>query len=388
MKVTLVSTFPPRRCGIGDFTAGYASELLRYSSGLQLRVLTYRDGVNESTMATGRMEIARELEPRISSKRMAELLRRSDPDIVHFQSSTFLHRPSVNAAIADACNFPLVTTVHDTPRSWRLFYTIPSLRRVYNKSRFLIAHSLEVSHALSVFHNIDSGRIVITPLGVDTSRFHPNANREGAVRLYGLEDRRTILYFGFLRPGKGIETLLKAWRGMKDGYPDATLVIAGGTPTAARQYGLMHDETEYPSRLRTLAQELGLETSVRFTGYVPAEVVPGLLAAASIIVLPYLGRISQSGPLHQAMSSGRPIVASQLQGFQSLIEDGKNGLLVPAADETALASAIRRLLDDRFFAETLGRNARELAERTLAWPIVVKRSAELYSAALDSREVT
>jgi len=385
MKVALVSTYPPRRCGIGDFTAAYASELARASDGVEVGVLTYPDGMGAGAGAMNGVEILRDLDPRSSPRQFAALIERLAPDVVHLQSSTFLHRPSLNSAIAEGCIPPLVTTIHDTPQSWRLFYTIPSLRQVYAKSRLLIAHSLQVSQTLSEFHKIDPGRIVMIPLGVDTSRFHPTVDCEDAIRSYELEGKNIVLYFGFLRKGKGIEVLLRAWSRVKDAHPDTVLVLAGGTPTAARRSGLLlHDETAYPLQLRVLAQNLGLGESVRFTGFVPDGLVPQLLAAAAIVVLPYLGRVSQSGPLLQALSSGRPVIASRLQGFQSLIQDGRNGMLCPPGDDLALSNAMDRLLREPSLAEELGRHAREYAETNLAWPIIADRMTDLYAEAVAS----
>src|SRR3990170_252306 len=378
MKVLWVTTFPPRRCGIGDYAADLADALTK-TEDLHLRVLTYRDGLSTGVTRTNGFEVSRALGGTVSARGLKSEIRTFEPDIVHLQSASFLHPPGVNGSLADSCEVPLVTTVHDTPSSWRVFHVIPGLRKIYKKTSCFLVHSRAVARTMSIFQGIDEGKVVEIAHGVDLDRYSPRSPRGEVLGRYGLEGQRIILFFGFVRPGKGLETLLEAWKKVESSFADAILVVAGGVPTEAMRYHLLlKSEARYPARIRRLTSQLGLSNRVVFTGYVPGLLVPGLLAAAEIVVLPYEGGVSQSGPLHKALASGCAIVATNVPGFQALLDDGNCGVLVPPQNPDALAEAIRTLLEDRVKARALGRQARETAENSLGWSTIAARTFGIY----------
>ena len=378
MDVLMISTFPPRRCGIGDYTADLVSELAS-NGGLQIGILTYRDGVSVELESRNTFEISRELETRTTPARILSLLKRSGADLVHLQSSSFLHHRSVNTAVARACPVPLVTTVHDTPGSLRIFYAIPSLRKLYRNSSRLITHSQGVSETLTGFHDIEGSRIVHIPMGVDTGRYHPGANGTEIRSKYDLRQKRIILFFGFLRPGKGLEILLRAWSLVQQSHSDSLLVIAGGIPTEARRYSfLSENEVNYPNRLQGLARQLGIGRRIVFTDYVPEQLVPGLMAAAEFVVLPYGGAPSQSAALLKALSSGKPVIATKTAGFQEYLEGGEDAILVSQGDVEALASSIALLLEDSDLARDMGSQARQKALKNHDWSLVAKKTSSTY----------
>jgi len=384
MNVLFVSTFPPRRCGIGDYTADLAFAMSNLG-GLRLRVLTYSDGVDAKFSQERGVEISRTLGQHPAEAVLAAEIEGFAPDLVHVQSSSFLHPSMVNRLIVRSCPAPMVTTVHDTPRSWRIFYAIPSLRGLYRKSRRLIVHSPSVRSTLKEFHGVDDSRIVRMPHGVDVEKYSPNAPTGEARARYALDHQRFILFFGFLRPGKGVETLLQAWQIIENSVPDTLLIVAGGVPSSSRTYFFnLLQEGDYPDKLVHQAKSLRLERRVRFTGYVPDELVPGLFASADAIVLPYEGSFSQSGPLHKALSSGRPLIASDVSGSTELLEHEKTALLSPAGDARSLAKAIRRVLIDRQLAERLAQNGRRMAEERLDWGILARSSLHVYSNAVEA----
>jgi glycosyltransferase involved in cell wall biosynthesis len=200
---------------------------------------------------------------------------------------------------------------------------------------------------------------------------------------YGLDGKRVVLFFGFLRPGKGVETLLKAWAPVASSSPDVLLVIAGGSPTHTRRYGFARNERDYPARLQAMASNLGIRDRVRFTDYVPDALVPGLLASAELAVFPYEGSPSQSGPVHKILSAGKPVIATAFPGFQEVLTEYREAVFVPPDDASSLAAAMRGLLADPMAAREMGRRAREKAERFFDWSVVVRETLDLYNAVLE-----
>jgi glycosyltransferase involved in cell wall biosynthesis len=159
-----------------------------------------------------------------------------------------------------------------------------------------------------------------------TRRVHPDAP---VPRAAPDEPRRRLLFFGLVRPYKGLDVLLRA---LADGPPDVALTVAGEFWGGAEQTA-------------ALVTELGLADRVELRpGYVDAADVPGLFAAADALVLPYrAGTASQNVDL--AHLHGRPVVATTVGTLPAAVADGVDGLLVAPDDPSALAAALRRLYE-------------------------------------------
>ena len=165
--------------------------------------------------------------------------------------------------------------------------------------------------------------------------------------------RPLIGYAGHLYPWKGVDVLVEALTRL----PDAEAIIVGGHPAEG-------DLT----RLGRLASSLGLAERITLTGQVPPAEVSTQLAGARILVLPNTRtaiseRYTSPLKLFEYLAMGRAIVASDLPAIREVLTHGDNALLVPPGDADALASAIRRLLDDAGLARQLGERARALAAR-------------------------
>ncbi len=378
MKVLHVTTFPPRRCGIGDYAADLTLSLSRIPD-LEIRILTYSDGFAPVIHRGNGIEVSRRLQGRFLKRRIIAELRAFEPDLVHMQSASHLHPVTVNEGVAEACEVPLVTTVHDAPVSWRVFYTIRGLRKIYNKSSSILVHSAGVTRTLSDFHHVGTHKIMEVVHGVDLDKYSPHAPREEALRTYALEGQRIVVFFGFLRPGKGLETLLAAWSKIESSFADVVLVVAGGVPSEVRRYDLLlRSEADYPEKVRGLATRLGISNRVVFTGYVHPSLVAGLLASSEVAVLPYDGGLPQSGPLHKALACGCAVVATEVAGFREVLEAGKDGLLVPPGEPERLGEAIKVLLDNPDRAQQLAKRAREKAEKQLGWSVAADRTLGIY----------
>jgi glycosyltransferase involved in cell wall biosynthesis/protein-tyrosine-phosphatase len=150
---------------------------------------------------------------------------------------------------------------------------------------------------------------------------------------------------GRLSPVKGHSSLLRAARQVLDDQPGTICLIAGGGP--------LEDE------LRAEAARLGIADACRFTG--ARKDVHDLVGAMDVFVLPSLGEGMPMAVL-EAMALGRPVVASAVGGVPEVIQDGVNGLLVPAGDDRLLAAACVRLARDRAYGQTLADRARRMVE--------------------------
>jgi glycosyltransferase involved in cell wall biosynthesis len=127
---------------------------------------------------------------------------------------------------------------------------------------------------------------------------------------------------------------------------------------------------------RSLAAELGVG-SVELPGAVPAEEVRRQLEQAAIFCLPSLWE-GQAGAVIEAMATGVPVITTDTPGNRELVDDGVNGLLVPARDPEGLAAAIERVLADPEAAARMAADARRRVEETYSLDAMVLRKRELY----------
>jgi glycosyltransferase involved in cell wall biosynthesis len=185
------------------------------------------------------------------------------------------------------------------------------------------------------------------------------------------EGEPRVLYAGQLYPWKGVDVLVQAMTGV----PTARLVILGG----------LEGEPDL-ARIRALVAARGLGSRVETPGTLPQAQVAEELARASVVVAPFLRSAMterHTSPIKafEAMAAGRPLVASDLPSSREFLRDGENSLLVPPGDASALATALRRLLNDRALAERLARTAWEEAP-LYAWDARARRLRELFEEVL------
>jgi glycosyltransferase involved in cell wall biosynthesis len=182
-------------------------------------------------------------------------------------------------------------------------------------------------------------------------------------------ERPTALFFGGLRPSKGIEDLIDAWEQVRYEI-DARLVICG-EPAGVD-----------PAELRDRTERVGVAVSVDIDPtYQPMERVPELISGASVVVLPYR-TATASGVLQLAYAFGRPVVATATGALAEDVEDGSTGLLVAPGDIDGLARALVKILGDRELAAHMGDNAHRAATERFGWHGIAARITAEYEELL------
>lgn len=165
------------------------------------------------------------------------------------------------------------------------------------------------------------------------------------------------LFFGFVRPYKGLDDLLAALARARAQGLDLHLVVAG-------------EFWDDVARCRARAADLGVaEATVIIDRYIPNEEVPRYYAAADVVVLPYR-EATQSGIAAMAYGFGRPVIATTAGGLADAVIDGVTGLLVPPADPEALAAALVRFFREGWGARLAGGVAKHRAE--ISWEGLVR----------------
>lgn len=215
-------------------------------------------------------------------------------------------------------------------------------------------------------------RLALIPNAVDTARFRPDLKSDLKLKLGVPENHKVILSVGHLIPRKGHQYLLHAMFIVLKQNSSCSLVIAGEGP--------LHD------RLDHLIRELGLVHRVKLVGKIDDVILPYYYAMADIFALPSASE-GHCVSILEAMSAGRPIVASDIPANAESVVNGKNGFLVPVGNSRALADSILMLLRNNELRQEFGAYSRQRAVKEFGWDNRVNRLVDFYEAVLTQPEM-
>lgn len=259
--------------------------------------------------------------------RVIRAARRFDPDVVHF-----ICAHPWNLALALALPKPVkIFTIHDVvPHPGEPvapFVTMYNRLVVRHLADFLVLHGRMWLEYVQEQYGFPRDRMHVVPLGeFEAPPAPPPPPR-----------KPTVLFFGRIRPYKGLRVLAAAWAGVRLRIPGARLVVAGyGALDAATAASLRGDDTVSLRNERIGDDEIGQ-----------------LFAEASVVVLPYTSA-TQSGVIPLAYAHRRPVVASATGALVEMVRPGETGLLVPPGDPAALCDALSELLADPVKCAAMG----------------------------------
>jgi len=240
-------------------------------------------------------------------------------------------------------------------------FTIRLLRKWFQKLDGKIA----VSQPAMEFANKHlTGHYDIIPNGVDLKHFSPDVPPIDEF----CDGKLNILFTGRLEKRKGVNYLLKAYQQVKEEIPDARLIIVG-------------PGTRLRNKYEKYVRKNGLKDVV-FTGHVSYEDLPRYYKTADVFCAPATGRESFGIILLEAMAIGKPIVASNIDGYARLITPGAEGLLVPPRDEKMLAQALVSLLTNESLRQEMGARG-ILKAKDYDWKVLAQRIADYYNSILN-----
>ena len=217
---------------------------------------------------------------------------------------------------------------------------------------------------------VSEERLRLIPRGVDLEAFpyHPPQRHS--------QKEKTIGMIGRITPLKGHVDFIRAISRVARLYPTVRVVIVGDAPPG---------KEKYRQELEMLARRLGLHHTIEFKE--TTHDIPTLLAELDLLVLASRTPEAFGRVLIEAGSCGVPVVATRVGGVVEVVEDGKEGLLVPPKDPAALSEAILRLLKEPELAEEFSRNFREKIEREYSLEKMVERTIQVYQEALETKRI-
>ena len=301
---------------------------------------------------------------------LADIEQRGGVDVVHahyWLSGEIGHR------IKHALGVPFVVTFHTLARVKGAAGDVePDYRERAEAAQIGCADAVCVSCAAEAddlvrHHGQPPGAIVTVTPGVQHAFFAPG-DRGGARRAVGLaEDVPVVLFAGRIQPLKGPDVAIRALAQME--HTDAQLVMIGGASgvegaaEAARMHGLVDD--------------CGVAGRVRFVEPVPHHVLGTWYRAADVVMVP--SRSESFGLVAlEAAACGTPVVASAVGGLLSLVDDGRNGFLVPERTPAAFAAAIDTVLADPAVATSMSMEA-AIGARSYTWASTGRHLRDVYT---------
>ena len=224
--------------------------------------------------------------------------------------------------------------------------------------------------------------IVRVPGGVDAGALPPGRRQEERARVrqkLGLKDTDVLFLFsGAIRPEKGVDYLARAFARLSSENPDACLAVAGGSRLWVEQgwlEGKGLEATEH--QVRDILSAAVARDRAFLLGLVPPVEISAYYAAADVLVLPSMFQETFGLVLLEAFSAGLPVIAFRSGGIPELVEDRKNGLVVPQGDEEALYQGMRELLLNAELRNSLGAAAQTVPPR-YPWENTVDRLDAVY----------
>ncbi len=303
-----------------------------------------------------------------------EIYRREQPDLVHH----FTIKPMLYGSLAArAAGISLVA--NSVTGLGRLFVNPGRLQVIFRVLALpLLRLALNRRHGLTIFQNerdatvfenwklTEPGRYLVIPgSGVDVNRFSPATEAKGDL---------VVLLAARMLWDKGIGDLVEAARLLHQRGIPGKVVLAGdvdyGNPASIGESQLLRWQDE------------GV---IEWRGH--QDNMPEILTKSHIFVLPTTYGEGVSMSLIEAAAAGRPIVASDVPGCREVVDDGRNGFLVPPKDPNALADAIERLLLDPNLRARMGQAGREIALEHFSDKLINAETLQAYSTLLQAQGI-
>jgi glycosyltransferase involved in cell wall biosynthesis len=379
VRTAIVSTFPPRACGIGAFAADLRGALLGTDT---VEVADLVAVVHEPASPQRRGLLATIAQAvRGDYARTARMLGRLDVDVVLLQHEygIFGGRDGEYVlSFARELAQPLVVTLH-TVLSAPTPHQAEVLTELCSEAELVIVMTDTALRLL-----VDSGtcaeeKIRVVPHGAPARLIAraARARAEGRSSAPGGSDGFRLSTFGLISAGKGIETVIDALPTVIARHPETVYTIAGRThPDVERREG-----ERYRLMLERRAFDLGLGTHVVFDDrFLSVDELSVLLAQTDVFLTPYASREQiASGALTFALAAGCAVVSTPYWYAQDMLASGA-GLLVPFGDSDAVADAVCSYIEDSERLEAARAEALRVGSR-LAWPAVAEATASVLAEA-------
>ena len=368
IRFGFVSTYPPTRCGIATFSNSLMNAIRDLALHTTSVVRLVDEGVNEVEKSVS-SEIISTLHAgnSVSLANAVAALNRTDIAVIQHEFGIYGGMDGDEVLdIIKGLRIPSIVVVHTvliTP-TWHQRIVFTQLSR---NASAVVTMSETARDLLVSKYSVEPSKIFVLPHGAPA---FPDVQAED------LASRPLILTWGLIGGGKGIEWGIEAMDKLRDLDPAPHYVVAGRThPKVFEREG-----EAYREGLQSRINQLNLTDVIELNAdYLSDGDLATLVASASVVLLPYDSTEQMtSGVLIEAVTAGRPVVATKFPHAVELLADGV-GIVVPHHDPDAIAHALRIILQDPVAAAGFSQRAKEIGAELL-WPSVAARYVKLARA--------
>jgi glycosyltransferase involved in cell wall biosynthesis len=293
------------------------------------------------------------------------------PRLIHVQTMLTARRDWILFLIGRIFNINIVYTAHNIMPHEDLekeaLFMKAAFRIIYGCSKKIIVHSAYSKNSLIGLFKVPEKKINIIPHGNYLfMRTKEIPQSEARKRLDIPSDAKVVLHFGAVRPYKGIDTLLYAFKELAKAHDDVLLLVVGKA---------MNIDIGY---YEDMANKLGLGARVIFRDeYISFEEIPAYFFASDIAVFPYKD-IDMSGSLQLAYAFAKPVVATRSGGLVEVVEEGRNGITVQPGDTQAFSKAMEKILYNEDLKLRMGEASFRMATSDFSWTEIAHKTADVY----------
>jgi len=371
MKITYLSTYLPKQCGIATYTDYLVHAIRRMDSSIDIKIVAEQgaDPIREDKfeVVPSWERNGEYVEPILSQIK--------DAEVVHVQHEYSIYKfddrlPSLLQKLDP--NIIKVITIHcvrPAQFSERKEVDERFAAKIAQLANRVIVH-LESQKAILTRLGIAQEKIQLIPHGTEFSNQDKEISRD---RLGLPKEARILLMLGFIKPHKCIHIVLDAFQRIREKFKDVYLFLAGGlSPTASKK------DRDYADAVAKKIEDLRLQEYIIYPKkFFPNEDVPYLLRASDIVLFPYYEEDrSASGSFHLALGANRPIIASRIPKFEEL-KKVCDELLVLPYNSLGIAQTAIRLFEDSKFREYVLQRTDEYRKIT-SWEGIARQHLELY----------
>ncbi|MCK4933904.1 glycosyltransferase family 4 protein [Candidatus Bathyarchaeota archaeon] len=374
-KIAYVGTYPPRECGIANYTKDLIDATDQLNEFRPSRVIAVNEkGAIYNYDRRVKFQVERDsIDDYVQAARYVNL---SKIDLVNLQHEFGLfggERGEYINLFLEGLQKPVVTTLHT------ILPNFGSDARAVLES--IARHSTSIvamtSIALELLknYNVKHEKINIIPHGCPNVAF---AASERFKTSLGLKDRIILSTFGLINRGKGIQHAIRALSSLVKKEPRILYLIIGETHPEVRKV----EGERYRKKLIRLVDELQLRKHVRFYNrFLSKRELIRYLQATDIYITPYIHRNQiSSGTLVYALGTGKAVISTPYLHAEEALEGGR-GLMCKFRDPASIAECIERLIEDPELRRSLERKAYAYS-RNFTWPRVAEKHVQLFNRLL------
>lgn len=254
-----------------------------------------------------------------------------------------------------------------------------TLRIQYRLANHVFVHTPKMKSQLIKEFGVPTGQITVIPFGINNSVPDTNLSPKEAKERLGIrENQKTILFFGRIKPYKGLEYLIAAFQRLVRRHDNYQLIIAGQLEKGSERY--------WESIQREIQEFVETGQIIPRIEFIPDGEIEVYFKAADVLILPYR-EICQSGVIFLGYSFGLPVLAADVGSLKEEIAEGTTGFVFRPEDPIDLARAIERYFASDLFAglEKRRHKIRDLATQRNSWELVSEETVRLYAGLLRTK---